>query len=95
MGKKPRQYPEEFKRAAVRRFTRERIPATQLARELGIALPTLYEWKNRFSDDAAVDLSTTHSTDDELKRLRQENARLREDNIILKKYAAYITKESR
>jgi transposase len=95
MGKKTRNYDEAFKRQAVKRLTHERIPVTQLARELGVAVPTLYDWKQRFGSLEIVSPQTKMTEQDELKKLRRENAELREDNTILKKYAAYITKESR
>ena len=95
MGKKPRQYSDEFKRQAVYRLVHERIPVTQLARELGVTTTTLYDWKRRLSDEIEPPKLVGLSPEDELKRLRREVAKLREDNVILKKYAAYIAKESR
>lgn len=94
MPKKPRIYSDEFKRQAVLRLKIERIAVTQIARELGIKPTTLYEWQRRL-DDAKIKI--TDQTDfpvDELKRLRREIAQLRKDNTILKKFAAYIMKES-
>jgi transposase len=95
MGTKPRKYDDEFKRQAVYRLIHERISVTQLARELGTTTTALYEWKRRLGDQIAPPTTSNLSPDDELKRLRRENAQLREDNVILKKYAAYIVKESR
>jgi transposase len=95
MGTQPRKYSNEFKRQAVYRLIHERVPVTQLARELGTTTTALYEWKRRLSDDFESAKTTDSSPEDELKRLRRENAQLREDNVILKKYAAYIAKESR
>jgi transposase len=73
----------------------ERIPVAQLARELNLAIQTLYEWKRRSEETPPTSSSHALSADEELKLLRRENAQLREDNTILKKYAAYIAKESR
>jgi transposase len=95
MGTKPRKYDDEFKRQAVYRLIHERISVTQLARELGTTTTALYEWKRRFSDLITPPPTNNLSAEDELKKLRRENAQLREDNVILKKYAAYIAKESR
>ncbi len=94
MSKKPRSYSDEFKRQAVRRLKSERIAVTQLARELGITPTTLYEWQRRLDDEVADRPIEADSPAEELKRLRREVAQLREDNTILKKFAAYITKES-
>ena len=95
MGKKLRHYTDEFKKQAVHRMVHERIALTQLARELNVAVPTLYEWKRRFEETVPPLTSNALSPADELKRLRREIAQLREDNTILKKFAAYIAKESR
>lgn len=95
MGKKLRQYTDEFKRQAVHRMVHERIPVVQLARELDVAIQTLYEWKRRSEETAPTPSTHASSPAEELKLLRRENAQLREDNTILKKFAAYIAKESR
>ena len=94
MRKQPRAYSDEFKRQAVRRLKSERIAVTQLARELGVTATTLYEWQRRIDNGQITVAKQEDSPTDELKRLRREVAQLREDNIILKKFAAYITKES-
>jgi transposase len=97
MGKKSVRHDDEFKRQAVYRLINERIPVTQLARELKVTPTTLYEWRRRLEDTLPQPLPPVRgdSPADELKRLRRENAQLREDNTILKKFAAYIAKESR
>ncbi|RTE64229.1 transposase, partial [Amphritea opalescens] len=71
-------------------------PVTQTARELGINVNTLHTWINNYrrknpGDAPQVDDEHLY---DELKKLRRENARLKEDRDILKKAAAFFAKES-
>ncbi|MCD7437298.1 MULTISPECIES: transposase [Streptomyces] len=100
MVAKRKNYPEEFKRDAVdlARSSKDRT-LTDIARSLGIHLETLRNWiredKARAQDvDGGSDASMTPAEKDELKRLRRENARLKEDNEILRKAAAYFARET-
>ena len=92
-SKKRREFSLEFKREAVRLLKEGDLSQAQVARDLGISPTLLGRWRTlleREEDAAAngVDL-------EELRRLRRENARLREERDILKKAAAYFAKESR
>ncbi len=72
---------------------------TDIARSLGVHLETLRNWVR---DDKARARSAGGTGDagmnpdekDELRRLRRENARLKEDNEILRKAAAYFARET-
>ena len=69
---------------------------TQTARELGINVNTLHTWISNYrrknpGDAPRVDDEHLY---DELKKLRRENARLKEEREILKKAAAFFAKES-
>jgi transposase len=96
MVAKRKNYPEEFKRDAVDlvRSSADRS-LTDIAHSLGIHLETLRKWVR---DDRAraqtVDAGVTPDEKEELKRLRRENARLKEDNEILRKAAAYFARET-
>jgi transposase len=97
---KRKNYPEEFKRDAVDlvRSSKDRT-LTDIARSLGIHLETLRNWvrddKARpRSADGRGDAGVTPDETEELKRLRRENARLKEDNEILRKAAAYFARET-
>ncbi|WP_153183300.1 transposase [Streptomyces sp. E5N91] len=70
-----------------------------IARSLGIHLETLRNWaredKARTQDaDGGGDAGLSPAEKEELKRLRRENARLKEDNEILRKAAAYFARET-
>ncbi|MEU2776308.1 transposase [Streptomyces sp. NPDC001220] len=101
MVAKRRNFPDEFKRDAVDlvRSSKDR-PLTDIARGLGVHLETLRKWvredaarrAHASADEADADM--TSSEQEELRRLRRENARLKEDNEILRKAAAYFARET-
>lgn len=100
-----RTYPEEFKREAVR-LLEERGNLRATARELGVDVMSLANWRDRIRDEAAGKTKPAaneggvgpvafpgsgNPSDPELARLRRENARLREENEILKKAVGIFT----
>jgi transposase len=102
MGAKRQQYTQEFKLEAVRRMVSREKPATAIARELGLPVAQLYRWKAAVAaqpNAPASDIFPGHgqrtATDEELHRLRRENAALREERDILKKATAFFARETR
>ena len=97
MEKSRRSFTEEFKREAVRRVEAREHPASQIARELGINRSLLQYWRKVYAaaSSAATTSKPSESFEEENRRLRRENASLREDRDILKKAAAFFAKESR
>lgn len=100
MVAKRKNYPQEFKRDAVDlvRSSKDRT-LTDIARSLGIHLETLRNWvredRARTQDaDGGGDAGMTPDEKEELRRLRRENTRLKEDNEILRKAAAYFARET-
>lgn len=88
----------DFKREAVQLLESGSRPASEIARELGIARNQLYKWQTElrargtgaFPGPGARKERTT-----EIARLKRELARVTEERDILKKAAAYFAKESR
>ena len=69
---------------------------TQVARDLGLSPSLLQNWNQRMleeNEDLAGSRSET--LEQENRRLRRENASLREDREILQKAAAFFAKEPR
>ena len=92
--RKIRTYTEEFKQECVTLALKSES-ISQTAKDLGIPEGTLYSWVKN-TTGATTNNSTEKSTIDvheELKKLRKENARLKEDREILKKAATYFAKE--
>ena len=80
-----RVFTEEFKRDAVR-LAKERGNTAQIARDLGIHEGVLSRWKKRLQAAPERPFSGKGNPQDaDLALLKQENARLKEENEILKK----------
>ena len=96
MGKKRRQYTKEFKIEAVRLIVEEGRPNSDVARELGIGENLLHRWKKK-SEEGKIDpfpgKGRLSPEDEELRRLRRENERLRMERDILKKAVAIFSEE--
>ncbi len=75
----------EFRESAVKLAVETNQPITQTARELGINCNTLHTWISNYhrSEQVVQKVSDEHPYD-ELKRLKKENARLKEERDILK-----------
>ena len=96
MGKKRRQYTKEFKIEAVRLIVEEGRPISEVARELGIGENLLHRWKKKYEEgkiDPFLGQGRLSSEDEELRRLRRENKRLRMEHEILKKAVAIFSEE--
>jgi transposase len=91
----PRQsYTEEFKREAVKLVEGGMKPA-EVARHLGITEQTLGNWrKAKAAGKLTGNSKVVTPAQMELSRLRAEVIRLKAENEILKKAAAYFAKES-
>ena len=89
----------EYREAAVRQVIDAKRALAEVARSLEISEKTLANWVRRArAREALVKREPVVAPDAwalELSRLRAENARLRMDNEILKKAAAYFARESR
>ena len=82
----------KFKREAVRLAWASGRPRAEIAEDLGVGLSSLTRWVSQYRGDE----TPPEIKDDlqaELKRLRKENAVLRQERDILKKAAAFFAKE--
>jgi transposase-like protein len=95
--KKRRQYTPEFRAEAVRQVNLGDRTLMQVAKDLGLGNATLWSWVRQAEVDAGKgepeELTTTER--EELKQLRREVGRLREEREILKKATAFFAKESK
>jgi transposase len=90
-------FTREFKAEAVRLLrTRQAEGATLAAvsRELDVSADQLRLWERQAVTRGAV-ARATETEAEELRRLRRENAVLREEREFLKKATAFFAKESR
>jgi transposase len=97
MERQRKKYAREFKLEAVRLLASQDMTIAQASRDLGINPNLLGRWKKEFqSDDSQAFPGKGHlkPEEEELRRLRRENALLRQERDILKKAAAFFAKES-
>ncbi len=88
-------YSREFKLEAVRLAAMGERPKAQIARELGIRVNQLRKWQLEFEQEERTGApKRVPVADDDLGRLRRENAKLKEENEILKKAAIYFARGS-
>jgi transposase len=86
-----RVFTEEFKRDAVR-LAKERGNTAEVARDLGIHEGVLSRWKNRLEMVPERPFPGKGNPQDaDLALLKRENARLKEENEILKKAVGIFT----
>jgi transposase len=85
----PKNFDETFKRHAVDLTLRGDRTVKQVADELGITTWTLYRWRGLYgprpTGAPAPRTMTEAEKDEEIQRLRAENVRLREREVVLKK----------
>jgi transposase len=91
-----RKYTPEYRAEAIRPVNVGDRSLSQVARDLGIRMHTLWDWVHQSEVDAGKgqpeELTTTEK--EELKQLRREVARLREEREILKKATANSTRRA-
>ena len=95
-NKERRSYSREFKLEAIRLCNESGKSSAQVAFELGISSNSLYNWRKQYSEKkeaAFKNESQLSAEQQEIKRLRLEVARLKEQRDILKKAAAYFASE--
>jgi len=95
-------YSSEFKESSIKLAIESDQSVAQTAKDLGINANTLYGWINIFNkpelqSKAQASNSSKYKPEhlyDELKRLKRENSRLKQERDILKKATAYFAKET-
>ena len=90
-----KRYSREFKLEAVRLAALGDRPKAQIARELGIRVNQLRKWRLDFEEEEERTGAPKRvpTSEDDLGRLRRENAKLKEENEILKKAAIYFARK--
>jgi len=89
-----KKYPAAFKERAVKLAVESDQPIAQTARDLGVNENTLHTWSGKYhrAERQEQQVQDAHIYE-EVKRLRKENARLKEERDILKKAAAYFAQQ--
>ena len=98
MGERNRHFTREFKLDAVQLVTEKGMPVGKVARDLDIHPNLLHLWRRRFmkdGDKAFVGKGRVQPEEAEIKRLRKELEKVREQRDILKKALAVFSKQNR
>ena len=98
-----RTFSEAFKREAVRRMRERRdegISLGQIGRELDVRPQLLWAWARKLDGKGTGRVESvaapppSESLEEEVRRLRRENATLKQEREFAKKAAAFFAKES-
>ena len=88
-----RRFTAEFKAQAVKRVLEGGKPLAEVATELGLSTGQLSTWRTEhLAAGSAEALAARKAEEAEMLRLRRENKRLEEENLILRKAAAFFVK---
>jgi len=88
-----KKYPLEFKQSSAKLAAESEQPLTCTAKALGVNKTTLHDWVHKYCPNTEKASDKQSPLEQELKRLRLENARLKQERDILKKAAAYFASE--
>jgi transposase len=97
MARKRRVYTPEFKAEAVKLVTEKGYSLAEAARSLGVHETLLRSWKQaveKQGDQAFPGHGKLPAVEEEMRRLRAENQRLRAERDILKKATALFAREA-
>ena len=96
MKKKRRIYTREFKVEAVGLVSKQRCSLREAAESLGVSANSLRMWKKAFEQEgnnAFPGNGRLSPADEEVRRLLEENRRLRMERDILKKATAFFAND--
>ena len=94
--KKYRRYSPEFKRHALKRASEDGMTDQGVCDDLGISARQLRRWRDQYrllGDEAFP--GQGKSRDEEITKLKRENAKLRQERDFLKDAAVFFARESK
>ena len=84
-------FTEDFKTDAVKQITERGHSVADVSQRLGVSTHSLYAWIKRQAGSPVTAVKDDQSA--EIRRLKQELARVTEERDILKKATAYFAKD--
>jgi transposase len=86
-------FTEEFRLDAIKQIRERGHSVADVAQRLGVSTHSLYGWMKRYAASPPVAAKEDQAT--EIRRLKQELARVTEERDILKKATAYFAKDAK
>lgn len=86
-------FTEDFKLDAIRQITERGHSVADVSQRLGVSSHSLYAWMKRLGKSSVVEPKDDHLI--EIRRLKQELARVTEERDILKKATAYFARDAK
>jgi transposase-like protein len=93
MSRGKKRYTEDFKRSAAKLAIESEEPVLKIAQNLGVSDKSVHTWIKEYypnHKNRSIDEIELLKMREELKQLRKDNVRLKEERDILKKAAAYF-----
>ena len=96
--RKTKAYSESYRKEAVRLADLPDRTATDVARELGIHVNQIYNWRTQFNKLSKGQFTVADGTNysiaekEEIRKLKKELAKIKEERDFLKKATAYFAK---
>ena len=94
-------YTEAFRKEAIRRSEQDGITAVDVARELGIHVNQIYNWRNQYKRLSDKQFNKMDGVDyskdevDEIRNLKRQVKELKEERDFLKKATAYFSSQKK
>jgi transposase len=92
---RPKRFSEDFRREAVRLARESKHSLTELCSQLGVSRATLRKWLQELPLGKPTTAGRVVSLEEQVRQLRRENERLRDERDILKKATAFFARERR
>lgn len=89
----PKAFPDEFRQMVVASAKSSTEPRTKIARDFGISESCLHRWLQLDGIEAGVRPGQTQAERDEFRDLKRKVRVLEEENLILRRAAAFFAKE--
>ncbi len=90
----PKAFPPEFRDEVVRVARRREQPLRQTAKDFGISESCLNRWLSIDEIESGDRPGVTKAETAEMRELKKRNRVLEEENLILRRAAAFFAKES-
>jgi transposase len=92
---RPQRFSDDFRQEAVRLVRETDRSLKELSTELGVSITSLRNWLRTIPVGKPTPAGRVLSLEEQVRQLKKENERLREEREILKKATAFFAKERR